>query len=99
MRALAFVVEERFALAYGFTVVTRRATWSGPNVIRGQELTLVRPDGSSVVASVKSIPIVSGPGAREHASVTLEGEWEKDDVPIGTAVWVNDVTEAQPRSS
>lgn len=84
-RRLAFVVEDHFAIAWGLTLSTSARPALAQALAAGTQLTLVRPDGSRGAATVGGIPM----GGTRGYSVTLEGQWSKEDVPIGTEVWVD----------
>jgi hypothetical protein len=87
MSSLLFVVEDSFVLPFGLVLVPG-VPESGPVVQVGDEVELRRPDATTSLATVKSIPLVCGPARRRGVFLDLGTQLSKQDVPLGTEVWL-----------
>lgn len=62
---------------------------TGPRVIPGMPIELRRPDGSRLETTIRAVEWFQTPPA-PTAPLHLPPEIRKEDVPVGTEVWLHD---------
>lgn len=78
---MLFIVEERYMLTkIGLTLC---AASPRGKLRTGDTVRLVRPDNTSINAVVKGIAF------HEEWSIVISGSLTKEDVPVGTEVWLD----------
>jgi hypothetical protein len=82
METLLFVVEERFQLTSIGLVLTPGLGDNPHNVTIGAPIKLIRPDKSEIISVLAGIMFV------EARHISLPQSIKKEDVPVGTEVWL-----------
>ena len=96
------IIEDVFRITGRGLVVVPGIPWTGEWRIKiGTPLELRCPDGSKFSTAIRGIEMVRG--QRQMCPLLLGAELTKDDVPIGTEIWIDapgDPTiDAKPNSS
>jgi len=54
-------------------------------------MVLIRPDGTMIETSIKSIELIMRRPPVTHAPFTVNLALKKEDVPIGTEAWISEI--------
>ena len=87
MGRLLFKVQETFKLKDVGLVIVADNLARGLNLKIGDELELRRPDGTSLMTTVDSLPLLCPFDPERQLPISLPKGIGKEDVPIGTEVW------------
>ena len=87
MERLAFTVTDSFLVRGVGLLVAPGVGGLDPPVRIGDQLRLVRPDGSAVASVVRALHLLHAPGPVPNPFLALP-ELQPADVPPGTAIWV-----------
>ena len=94
MRKKLFVIEDVFNITGRGNVVTGEREPDSPEFRVGSKIILVRPDGEEFITEVMGIelfiPINNKISNRKYVGVLLKNVTAKEDVPIGTEVFLNE---------
>jgi hypothetical protein len=90
MGQLLFIVEDRFEIAGRPDLVLVPGIPSSAGTLPvGQPLLLKRADGSAMTSSIGGFELLHTPLPKDSVPISVYG-LRKDDVPVGTEVWMAD---------
>jgi hypothetical protein len=81
---LLFTVQEIFTLTGMGLILTPGPSIENNSIKIGSKIKLIRPDKSEINT------IITGWAWNDRRDIFIESKYSKEDVPIGTEVWLNE---------
>jgi hypothetical protein len=89
MPTLLLTVEDNFKVA-GRLILSPDIRKEWADRVAGRSVRLVRPDGSVLVSRVDCVGHLTPRRSGQGWPIALPGDVSKEDVPVGTEVWLLD---------
>ncbi|MGH8525773.1 MAG: hypothetical protein ACREXY_16685 [Gammaproteobacteria bacterium] len=90
MKRQILTVEDRFVVAERGLIATGNWLDQSQELLTGTAVEVIRPDGSSFVATLRGADLFTQCfGAQRAIGLLLKDVMEKDMVPVGSQIWLS----------
>jgi hypothetical protein len=89
MDILLFTVEEVIFIKDLGAVLYPGVSSSDPHPKPGQQIIVLRPDGTELKTTIKGYPMINRKGHNESHAIVLPKNIKADEVPAGSQIWSN----------